>query len=124
MIIVKPFDPGSSQAIVKAIETADLGFNPQKDGNAIRISVPPPSADRRKQLVAQVRKMAEESRVAIRNERRDANKEIEKLEKDKENSVSEDEAKHAKGDVDAMIKKHTAQIEQICDKKCTEVEQI
>ena len=122
-IVIKPFDPGSKQSIVKAIETADLGFNPQVDGNAIRIGVPPPSTERRKQLVNQVKKMAEESRVAIRNERRDANKEIDKLQKDKENSVSEDQAKEAKTEVDDLTKKHSETIDQVCEKKCAEIEE-
>jgi len=123
-IMIKPFDPGSKQAIVKAIETAALGFNPQVDGNAIRINVPPPSAERRKQLVAQVKKMAEESRVAIRNERRDANKEIERLEKAKDNSISEDQAKEAKAEVDELTKKHSETIDKVCEKKCAEIEEI
>ena len=65
-LVVKPFDPGSVAGIVKALESADLGLNPQADGPAIRISVPPPSVERRKQLVTQVRKMTEDARVAGR----------------------------------------------------------
>ena len=64
---------------MKAIESADLGLNPMSDGNVIRINVPPPSQERRRQLVGQVRKMAEDTRVAVRNERPDANKKIDQL---------------------------------------------
>ncbi|MGI9013715.1 MAG: ribosome recycling factor [Phycisphaerales bacterium] len=119
-ITIKLFDPGSKGTVVKAIETANLGFNPTSEGNTIIIRVPAPSADRRKQLSAQARKMAEDARVAIRNERRDANKEIEKLEKDKSNEVSEDQAKAAKSDIDELTKSHTARIDDLCEKKCAE----
>ncbi len=88
MLLVKPFDPSSQSNIIKALETADLGLNPRPDGPAIRIGVPPPSAERRKQLMTQVKKMAEDARVAIRNERRDANKHLDQLVKDK--TISED----------------------------------
>lgn len=123
MLVVKPFDPGAKQEIVKAIETADLGLNPQPEGDAIRINVPPPSAERRKQLVGQVRKLAEEAKVAIRNERRDANKAIDNLQKDKNTSVSEDQAKSAKSEIDELTKKHTASIDSVCEKKVTEIEE-
>src|SRR5436190_17095438 len=71
-LLVKPFDPASKNDIIKAIEKADLGLNPMSEGQTIRISVPAPSAERRQQLVGQVKKMAEASKNATRNERRDA----------------------------------------------------
>jgi ribosome recycling factor len=123
-LLVKPFDPGVKNEIVKALETADLGLNPQVDGATIRISVPAPSAERRKQLVAQVRKMAEEARVAVRNERRDAIKHIDQLVKSKEEGISEDEAKGAKDEIEGVTKKHIKSIDEHCDKKAAEVEQI
>ena len=122
-IMIKPFDPGAKGAISKAIESADLGFNPQVEGDSLRVNVPSPSKERRQQLVAQVKKMAEDSRVAIRNERRDGMKDIDKAEKDKSNDVSEDQAKDAKDEIDAMTKKHTAAIDEHCDKKCKEIEE-
>ncbi|MHC4428451.1 MAG: ribosome recycling factor [Planctomycetota bacterium] len=124
MLVVKPFDPGSQAGIVKALETADLGLNPQADGTSIRISVPPPSMERRKQLVGQVRKMSEDARVAIRNERRDANKQIDQLTKDKEANLSEDAAKTAKDKVEQLTKKHVAQIDETCEKKVKEIEEV
>lgn len=123
LLLVKPFDPTSTGAIVKALETAELGLNPQTDSNTIRISVPPPSAERRKQLVNQVKKMTEETRVAIRNERREANRNIEKLCKDKSSHLSEDGAKDAKDDVEKLTKKHIEQIDQTVGKKVAEIEQ-
>jgi ribosome recycling factor len=123
-LLVKPFDPSSKHEIVRAIETAGLGFNPQVEGSAIRINVPTPSADRRKQLVAQVKKMAEESKVAVRNERRDANKHIDGLLADKKNPISDDQAESAKEEVDSLTKKFTASIDEIATKKVGEIEQI
>ncbi len=124
LLMVKPFDPGSVQTIVKAIETADLGLNPMSEGGSIRISVPAPSTERRKQLVAQVRKMAEEARVAIRNERRDANKHIDALVKSKNAPLSEDQAKSAKDQVETATKAHVKQIDETSEKKIKEVETV
>ena len=78
-LLVKPFDPSAKSGIAKAIESAELGLNPLVDGDTIRVAVPAPSADRRSQLAAQARKMGEESKVAIRNERRDALKQLDAL---------------------------------------------
>ena len=122
MLLVKPFDPGSQANIVKALESADLGLNPRSEGNSIRISVPSPSTERRKQLVGQVKKMAEDARVAIRNERRDANKHADQLVKDKTSPVSEDQGKDAKDDVEKLTKKHIEQIDATCSKKVSEIE--
>jgi ribosome recycling factor len=123
-LLVKPFDPSARADIVKALEIADLGLNPQVDGGTIRIAVPPPSMERRRQLVAQVRKLAEETRVSIRNERRDANKHMDQLAKDKSASISEDQVKAGKEQVEGMTKKHTARIDEICEKKVKEVEEV
>jgi ribosome recycling factor len=123
-LLVKPFDPGAKQAIIKAIEIAQLGLNPQSEGNAVRIMVPAPSGDRRKQLVGQVRKFAEESKIAIRNERRDANKHIDVLVSNKKEPIPEDVAEAAKEEIDAMTKRHTARIDELANKKIKEVEEI
>jgi len=122
-LMVKPFDPGAKQAIIKAIESAQLGLNPQSEGNAIRIMVPAPSGDRRKQLVSQVRKMAEEAKVAIRNERRDANKHIDQLANGKD-PLPEDAVESAKEEIDAMTKRHTERIDELSGKKAKEIEEI
>lgn len=123
-LLVKPFDPSSTSAIVKAIETADLGLNPQADGPTIRISVPPPSAERRKQLVNQVRKMAEDARVSVRNERREAIKHVDQAVKDKSNPVSEDQGKDAKGDIEKLTKDHIKLIDEHFDRKAAEIEEV
>ncbi|MFM7133666.1 MAG: ribosome recycling factor [Planctomycetota bacterium] len=123
-LVVKPFDPSSKSDIVRAIETSGLGLNPMSEGNLIRINVPAPSADRRKQLMAQVRKLAEDSKVAVRNERRDANKAIDALAVDKKSPIPEDQATSAKEDIDAMTKKACDQLDALATKKCAEIEEI
>ncbi|HWB20854.1 MAG TPA: ribosome recycling factor [Phycisphaerales bacterium] len=123
-LLVKPFDPSVKNDIIKAIEKADLGLNPMAEGQMIRINVPAPSAERRKMLVGQVKKMAEDNKVAIRNERRDALKHIDMLLKDKSSPVSEDQAKAGKTQVEDMTKKHIDQLDSLAAKKTTEVQQI
>lgn len=120
-LLVKPFDPSSKTSISKAIETADLGLNPTVDGEAIRIAVPSPSAERRTQLAAQAKKMGEESKVAIRNERRDAHKQIDTMVKDKTSSMSEDQGKASKSNIDDATKGHVSQIDDIVSKKVSEI---
>lgn len=123
-LLVKPFDPSSKQDIIKAIEKADLGLNPMSEGQAIRISVPAPSAERRQQLVSQVKKMAEDTKVAVRNERRDAIKHIDTMIKDKSKNLSEDEGKRRKDEIEAMTKKHIEQVDQMCTKKASEIQEV
>jgi ribosome recycling factor len=94
------------------------------EGQAIRISVPAPSAERRQQLVSQVKKMAEDTKVAVRNERRDAIKHIDSMIKDKSQNLSEDVGKRHKDEIEAMTKKHVEQIDQMCSKKSTEITEV
>ncbi|MEW6428139.1 MAG: ribosome recycling factor [Thermodesulfobacteriota bacterium] len=89
MIAIQPWDPQLIGEIEKAIHRADLGLTPMNDGKIVRISVPQLTEERRRDLVKQVRKLAEEARVAVRNLRRDANEHLKKMKKDKE--ISEDE---------------------------------
>lgn len=121
---IKPFDPAAKNEIVKTIETADLGLNPMTDGETIRVIVPPPSAERRRQLIGQVRKLGEETKVAIRNERREAIRHIDQLVKDKSSPVSEDEGKGAKVEVEALTKKHTDEVDEHCAAKVKEIEEV
>ncbi len=123
-LVVKPFDPSSKSEIIKAIETSGLGLNPMSEGSIIRINVPTPSADRRKQLVSQVKKLCEESKVAVRNERRDGNKHIDALVLDKKHPIPEDNAKSAKEDIDEMTKKYCDALDTLTSKKCAEIEDI
>jgi ribosome recycling factor len=106
-LVVQPYDKTSLAEIEKAIAKSDLGLNPNNDGEVIRISVPPLSGERRKELCKMVSKMGEEGKVAIRNVRRDAMDDIKKLEKS--DGISEDEIRNYQEDVqkktDAFIKK-------------------
>lgn len=90
-IQVSPWEAGTLGAIEKAILAANLGLTPSNDGKVIRIPLPPMTEERRKELVKLVKKMGEETKIALRNQRRDANEEMKKQEKAK--TVSEDEAK-------------------------------
>ena len=123
-LLIKPFDPTTKNSIARALETADLGLNPQVEGDAIRIHLPPPSAERRKQLAAQVRKLAEESKVSIRNERRDAVKQVDLMVKDKANSYSEDDGKISKSNLEDLTKDMISRIKDLCTRKTDEVEAI
>jgi len=120
-ILIKPFDPGTVNAIVKAIEVADLGLNPQSDGKAVRVPVPPLSGERRKQLAGQVKSMGENAKVAVRNARRDANKHLDQLSRDKSQGYSEDEIKSAKDDIQEKTKKHEEMIDQLVKAKAEEI---
>ncbi len=123
-LLVKPFDPTLKTGIAKSIETADLGLNPQVEGEAIRINVPPPSADRRKQLAGQVKKITEETRIAIRNERRDAMKLVDRRIKDKSDSLSEDQGKDLKQAIEDLTKERIGEVDRLSADKTTEIEQI
>jgi ribosome recycling factor len=122
VLMVKPFDPGAKNEIIKAIESADLGLNPQADGNTVRISIPSPTAQRRQQLITQVKKLGEESKVAVRNERRDANKSLDQSQTDLK--LGDDEIKGAKSNVDDLTKSHTVKIDEMIGSKVTEIEDI
>tara|TARA_B100000959_G_C14961407_1_gene615955 strand:- start:1213 stop:1779 length:567 start_codon:yes stop_codon:yes gene_type:complete len=123
-LVLKPYDPSTKKDIVKGLESADLGLNPQSEGDIIRINIPAPSSERRQQLIGQVKKMAEESRITIRNERRDAIKHIDALVKDKSNAISEDDGKDGKDNVEAMTKKHILKIDEMCETKSAEIQTI
>ncbi len=123
-IVIQPFDPQSVGEIKKAIENANLGLNPSVDGKVIRVNIPPLSGDRRKQLIAQVKKMGEESKVACRNIRRDANKHAETLGKDKAAAIPEDEIKTLKDEIQELLKKYEAEIEQAVNQKSEDISHV
>jgi ribosome recycling factor len=103
-LVIRPFDASTIKDIEKAIVTSELGLNPQNDGRIIRINIPPLSTDVRKKLVARIKELAEETRVSIRNVRRDSNKAIETAEKDK--LISEDDRDKAKDEIQELTKKY------------------
>jgi ribosome recycling factor len=119
LITMQPWEPSLLPVIEKAIRTSDLDLNPQNDGKLIRIPVPPLTEERRKTLVKHAHKVAEEGRVAIRNVRRDVNDHLKKLLKSHE--VSEDDEKHAMGEVQKLTDQHIEQINDVLKKKESEI---
>jgi len=108
-LLITPYDKGAMGAIEKAIQNSDLGLNPSNDGVNIRLSFPPLTQERRKELVRLVRHMAEEGKVALRNMRRAARHELEALEKD--GDLSSDELKRAEKELDRSVHAHEAAID-------------
>ena len=114
-IMIKPYDKSVLKNLEKAIITADLGFNPINDGDVIRIPVPPLTEEVRKNLAKDVKKIAENSKVAIRNIRRDILEQIKKLEKD--SLISEDELKRYSDEVQKLTDKFIANIDTLAKEK-------
>ena len=118
-VIIQPFDKSLITEIEKAIQIADLGLNPSNDGKVIRISIPPLTADRRKELVKQAKTMAENSRTSIRNIRRDGNDEFKKLQKNGE--LTEDDLKSETDKLQKLTDKFIDEINKIYDSKEKEI---
>ncbi len=118
-IVIRPYDPGTLKDIEKAIQAADLGFNPQNDGRVIRLNVPPLSTDVRRRMVARVKDLAEETKVAIRNIRRDGNKTAEAAEKNKE--LSEDDRDDVKKEIQDLTKQYESKATELAKARETEV---
>jgi ribosome recycling factor len=108
---IKAWDKGVIQAIEKAIQKSDLGLTPSNDGNVIRLQIPKLTEERRKDLIRVVRKMAEEYRVSIRNERRDGVEKLKKAEKVKE--ITEDDLKTAEHEVQKMTDTHIKKVDEM-----------
>jgi ribosome recycling factor len=108
-LLITPYDKSSVGAIEKAIQNSDLGLTPSNDGLTIRLSFPPLTQERRKDLVKQVRKMAEEAKITLRNVRRAARHELEALEKD--HDITTDELQRYEKRLDEMIHQHEADID-------------
>lgn len=118
-LVLRPFDPGTIKDIEKSIVASDLGLAPQSDGKVIRLNIPPLSGDVRKKMVTRTKELAEETKVSIRNVRRDANKALDQMEKDKD--LSEDECKTYKNDVQELVKKYETQTTDLAADKEKEV---
>ena len=117
-ITVQPWEKKLIDPIERAIMAANLGFNPQNNGEVIRISVPPLTEERRKDLVKQVKQEGEHARVSIRNARRDANEEIKKLQK---NGLAEDMAKDAEASIQKVTDSFNKKVDELLDKKEKEI---
>ncbi len=121
LIVIKPFDPQSLKDIERAIQASDIGITPNADGKVIRLAVPPLSGERRQQLVGQVKKMTEAERVAVRNARRDANKEVDRQEKSSE--ITEDQARKGKDDIQKLTDDYEKKINDLLAAKTKEIEE-
>ena len=120
-ITIQPWDRGSFALVEKAILKSDLGLTPINDGKIIRINIPALTEERRKDLVKIARKYGEETKVAVRNIRRDANEGLKKLEKSKDKSYSEDEIKKAQDDIQKLTDSYIAKVDQKCQAKEKEI---
>ena len=108
-IVIKPFDPSSIKDIIRGLEAANLGINPQSDGKQVRMVLPPLSGERRQQLAGKVKEAAEHVRISLRNIRRDANKKVDHEEKD--SLLTEDQAAGGREDVQELLKKYEGIVE-------------
>ncbi|MHC4076547.1 MAG: ribosome recycling factor [Planctomycetota bacterium] len=119
MIVIKPFDPASLREIERAIKNSDLSISPVVDGKLIRLNIPPLSEERRKQLVTQAKQMGEQTKVSIRNIRRDAVKQLEKHQKDK--LITEDDLEKGKKQIDDITKQYSDKVDHAVVAKSDEI---
>src|SRR4051812_23425471 len=122
MLTVQPFDPSSVKTIEKAIQESDLGLTPSNDGKMIRLPIPQLTEERRKDLVKQVRAMAEEGKVAIRNVRRDTMRHLEELVRN--GDVGDDEERRAEERVQKLTDDHTHKIDDLLKHKEAEIMEV
>jgi ribosome recycling factor len=122
MIVIQPFDASMIKSIEKAIKVSDLGLNPNNDGRIIRLNLPPLTEDRRRELVKQVKSRVEESKVALRNVRREGMESLKELESEK--MISEDEQRRGGEKLQDLVDKSTKELELIGSHKEAEVLEI
>lgn len=120
-LLIQPWDKSSIGAIEKAIQKSDIGITPANDGNAIRLSMPPLTEERRADLVKMTKKFGEEAKVAIRNIRRDANDDVKKLEKDQ---ISEDESKRHQDDIQKLTDRFVTEVDKVLAAKEKEIMEV
>lgn len=121
-LVIAPWDKGMLAEIEKAIQKSDLGLNPSNDGAVIRLIIPQLTEQRRQELVKVVRKMAEESRVAVRNIRRDANDDLKKMEK--AGDISEDEVRRGQDKVQGLTDRFVGEIDKLAAAKEKDVTEV
>ena len=122
LLVIEPWDKSILKEIEKAILASDLGITPSNDGQMIRLPFPPPTEERRKELVKQCKQIAEDAKVAIRNIRRDANTKLERL--IKEESLSKDEEHDAEGEIQKLTDGHIEKITLSLKNKEAEVMEV
>lgn len=119
LLVIQPWDKSQIEAIEKAILKSDLGINPTNDGNVIRLAVPQLTEERRQQLVKNLRRLAEEEKVAIRNIRREGNDLLKDLEK--EGEISEDDLRRNLDEIQEMTNTYIGEIDQLLSQKEEEI---
>jgi ribosome recycling factor len=122
LVIIQPWDRSVLAEIEKAIQKSELSVNPNNDGKVIRIAIPPLTEERRKELAKVAKNIAEKSRVSVRNVRRDTNEELKKKEKD--SSLSEDQAKRGMDDIQKLTDKYIEEINSVLSRKDKEIMEI
>ncbi len=122
LLVIQPWDKSLIGPIEKAIQKSDLGINPTNDGQVIRLAVPQPTEERRRELVKQVHHRAEESRVAVRNVRRDGLEQVKKL--DKDGHVSEEEVRRTQEKLQKLTDQYVRQVDEVSKKKEAEVMEV
>ena len=122
LLVIAPWDPSVVPLIDKAIRSSDLGLNPTNDGKVVRVPVPSPTEERRRELVKLMHKMLENHRTAVRNIRRDIKEAVDKLEKDKK--ISQDEQKRSLDELEKLTHSETKKIEDMAAAKEKEVMEI
>jgi ribosome recycling factor len=118
-IVIKPFDPGSLKDIEKAIKNSDLSIAPIVDGKVVRLNIPPLSEERRESLTEKAKQTGEQTKISIRNIRRDANKQLETQEKDSE--ITEDDLDMGKKKIDDLTRQHTEEVDKMVQQKSEEI---
>ncbi|WP_235589136.1 ribosome recycling factor [Tepidibacillus decaturensis] len=121
-LVIQPWDKSIMGEIEKAILKSELGITPTNDGSVIRINIPPLTEERRKELVKVVKKMGEESKVAIRNIRRDANEELKKKEKNGE--ISEDQSHRTQEEIQKLTDKFIGDVDTVVNTKEKEIMEV
>jgi ribosome recycling factor len=121
-LVIQPFDKGSISSIEKAIMSSDLGITPSNDGSVVRLGFPPLTEERRKELIKVVHHRAEEGKVAVRNVRRHAKEELERLER--EGSISEDDLVRSEKELQKLTDRHTATIDEALAHKERELKEV
>ena len=121
-LVIQPFDKNAISSMEKAIMSSDVGITPGNDGNVIRLSFPPLTEERRKELIKLVHHRGEEGRVAVRNIRRHSREELEKLER--EGAISEDDLVRSEKDLQKVTDKHVAEVDEVVAHKEAELKEI
>jgi ribosome recycling factor len=118
-ILIRPFDQSAIGDIIKAIQTSNLGLTPNSDNKVVRLNVPALSVEQRRKLESRVKELAEEARIAIRNIRRDANKQADQEQTDK--ILTEDDVTSCKEEIQTLTKRFEAKVNELAEKKSAEI---